>query len=230
MPIKKNDFIEIEYTGKLKDENIVFDTTDAKIAKDNKFGDAHAVYGPVIVCVGQQHVLKGLDKFLEGKDVGNFSVEIFPEDAFGKKDAKLIAMVPVRKFLEQKIQPMPGLQVNIDGVMGIIRTVNGGRTIVDFNHPLSGRVVVYEIKVNRIVTDKKEKAEALARLSFGKGIKVVVEDNVAKVETPQDIPANIASAFEKQFKELVDCGLKFVKAEEKKEETKSKGDNNGQNK
>jgi len=26
--IKKHDFVEIEYTGKLKEENIVFDTTD----------------------------------------------------------------------------------------------------------------------------------------------------------------------------------------------------------
>lgn len=212
MPIKKNDFVELEYTGRLKDEKIVFDTTDAKVAKDNKFGDARAVYGPVIVCVGQQHVLKGLDKFLEGKDVGNFSVEILPEDAFGKKDAKLIAMVPTRKFLEQKIQPIPGLQVNIDGVMGIIRTVNGGRTVVDFNHPVSGRVVVYEIKINRIVSDKKEKVEALAKLSFGKDVKIFIENNVAKVKTPQDVPANVVGAFENRFKELVDVELKFIKS------------------
>ena len=32
--IKNNDFIEIEYTGKVKDGPI-FDTTDEKIAKDN---------------------------------------------------------------------------------------------------------------------------------------------------------------------------------------------------
>ena len=222
MPIKKNDFVEIEYTGRLKEENIIFDTTDEKVAKENNLGSGRTSFGPIIICVGQQHVLKGLDKFLEGKDAGKFSVEIAPEDPFGKKDVKLIAMVPTKKFLEQKIQPMPGLQVNIDGVMGIIRTVNGGRSIVDFNHPLSGRVVVYDVKINRVFVDKKEQVEALGKLSFGNDVKISVENNVAKVEVPQDVPANVASAFEKQFKELVDVELKFVKMEEKKEEEKQK--------
>ncbi|MBI4141967.1 peptidylprolyl isomerase, partial [Candidatus Woesearchaeota archaeon] len=220
MPIKKNDFVEIEYTGRLKEENIVFDTTDENVAKKNNLGTERNIFGPIIICVGQQHVLKGLDNFLEGKDVGNFSVEIPPADAFGKKDVKLIAMVPARKFLEKKIKPMPGLQVNIDGMPGVIRTVNGGRTIVDFNHPLSGRVVVYDVKVNRVVADKKEKAEGLAKVLFGHHVKISFENNVVTVEVPNDVPANVASAFEKQFKDLVDVELKFVKPEEKKEEVK----------
>ena len=33
MTIKKGDFIEVEYTGKIIDDGIVFDTTDEKVAK-----------------------------------------------------------------------------------------------------------------------------------------------------------------------------------------------------
>ena len=33
MPIKANDFVEIEYTGRLKDGNIIFDTTNEAVAK-----------------------------------------------------------------------------------------------------------------------------------------------------------------------------------------------------
>ena len=32
--LKKNDFVEIEYTGWTKQDNIIFDTTDEKTAKD----------------------------------------------------------------------------------------------------------------------------------------------------------------------------------------------------
>lgn len=215
MPIKKNDFVELEYTGRLKEDKTVFDTTDAVVAKENNLESPNAVYGPVVVCIGEGHLVKGLDKFLEGKDVGKFSVELLPEDAFGKKDAKLIMMVPTRKFLEQKINPMPGLQVNIDGVMGIIRTANGGRTIVDFNHPISGRAVIYDVKVNRIVTDKKEKAESLAKLLFGKNVKIVVDGDAAKIESVGDIPAQIADDLKKKFNELCNVNLEFVKSEEK---------------
>ena len=216
MPIKQNDFLELEYTGTLKEEKIVFDTTDSVVAKANGLDSEGVKYGPVIVCVGQRHLVSGLDKFLIGKDLGKFSVEINPEDAFGKKDAKLMRMVPTNKFLQQKIRPVPGLQVNIDGISGLIKTVNGGRTIVDFNHPLSGKVVVYEGKVNRMVTDTKEKVIALGHLLLGKTVDVKLEGGVATFESLHDVPAEVAGEFQKKFKELCSVDFKFVKKEEKK--------------
>jgi len=221
MPIKKNDFIEIEYTGRLKEGNIVFDTTDAKIANEHHIASQTAVYGPIIICVGEGHVVKGLDKFLEGKDLGKFIVDLAPEDAFGKKDVKLIAMIPSKKFIEQKVQPMPGLQVNVDGMSGIIRTVAGGRIIVDFNHPLSGKAVVYEIKINRVVVDKKEKAEALAKLMFGKGVKVAFDGETAKIETLHEIPLPISNDLKKKFKDIAEVNLEFVKIDSKTEKQKN---------
>ena len=35
MTIKKNDFVEIDFTGKLQDDNLIFDTTDINIAKEH---------------------------------------------------------------------------------------------------------------------------------------------------------------------------------------------------
>lgn len=222
MPIKKNDFVEIEYTGTLKEEKIVFDTTDAKVAQQQNIQSQSQAYGPVIICVGEGHVVKGLDKFLENKDTGKFSVELQPDDAFGKKDAKLIAMIPAKKFIEQKIRPIVGLQVNIDGYVGVIRTVTGGRTIVDFNHPLSGKVVVYDVKINRIITDKKEKAQALGKLLFGKHAKMTVEGDSAKVEAVQDVPEPLAKELQKKFQDLTGINLSFVKKEPSKEDKKPK--------
>ena len=90
------------------------------------------------------------------KMMEKYTIELDAEHAFGKKNAQLIQMIPAKRFKEQKIQPVPGLRLNIDNRIGIIRSVNGGRIIVDFNHPLAGRDVTYDIEIKRIVTDKKE--------------------------------------------------------------------------
>ena len=155
--IKKYDFVEIEYTGKMKEDNIIFDTTDEKVAKENNL-HTHNDFGPVIICVGEEQVLKGIDKNIEGKEIGKeHDVEIKPEDAFGNKNAKLIQLIPTNKFKQQNLHPMPGLQVNINGMVGIIKTVSGGRTLVDFNHPLAGKNLQYKIKIHKKITDDKEK-------------------------------------------------------------------------
>src|SRR3989338_4513746 len=153
--IKKNDFIEVSYTGKTKEENFVFDTTEETVAKEAGIYNPEGKYGTLIICVGQHHLLPGLDKFVEGKDLGNFTVELPPEEAFGKKNAKLIQLIPTSKFNQQRIQPQVGLQVTIDGHLGVIKTVTGGRTLVDFNHPLSGKNVLYEISIKKKITDQK---------------------------------------------------------------------------
>ena len=153
--IKKHDFVELEYTGKLKDSGMIFDTTDEGIAKKENIYNKNMIYGALVICVGEAQILKGLDEQLEGKEIGKqITVDISPEQGFGKKDASLLKLVPMTLFKKQDIMPMPGLQVNIDGAIGTIRTVTGGRIIVDFNHPLSGKYLIYEVKVNKKIIIK----------------------------------------------------------------------------
>jgi len=202
--IKKKDFIEIEYTGKLKDENVVFDTTDEKVAKENGL-ESHSGYGSVIICVGEEQLLKGLDKNLEGKETGKeYDIELKPEDAFGNKNAKLIQLIPTSKFKQQNIQPMPGMQLNIDGIAGIIKTVSGGRTLVDFNHPLAGKEVSYKIKINKKITDDKEKLEGYLKLSLStKEIEIEVNDGNAKIKLKKEIPKEAQENLSKKITELI---------------------------
>jgi len=167
MPIKNKDFIEAEYTGKVKDDDFIFDTTDEESAKDNDILNPNVDYGSVIVCVGEGHLLKGIENYLVGKEPGKYHIDLNPEVAFGKKNPKLLKLVPTSVFRKQNIMPQPGLQVNIDGVLGTLRTVSGGRCTVDFNHPLSGKEVTYDLNVHRIVTDVKEKIASLVKLQLG---------------------------------------------------------------
>ncbi len=202
--VKEKDFVELEYTGKL-DDNMIFDTTDARIAKDNNLFEENAEYSPIVICVGQGQIIKGLDKALIDKETEKpYTIKVKAEDAYGKKNAKLIQLIQTSKFLKQNIQPMPGLQVNIDDMLGIIKTVSGGRTLVDFNHPLSGKDLTYDIKINRIITDDKEKIKSILKLSLGiKDADIQTEDKKATISTKEEIPGELKKELKNKIKELL---------------------------
>ncbi len=221
MAIKKHDFVELEYVGKLKDSGDVFDTTDEKVAKKADIFNEKAEYKPIVICIGEKHIIQGIDDFLEGKELGEYKLEVKPEQAFGKKDAKLMRLIPISKFKEQNIQPIPGLRLNIDGYVGTVRNVSGGRTIVDFNHPLAGRELVYEIKANKIITDKKIQIESLLKVLLGLKGEVEVKDNKAVIKMDGDLPKELTEEFSKKIKKLTNIDVVFenkLKKEEKKEE------------
>jgi FKBP-type peptidyl-prolyl cis-trans isomerase SlyD len=215
--IKKKDFVEIEYTGSTKDGE-VFDTTREKEAKEQGIHEEKMEYGPVVVCVGENQILPGLDKSLEGKESGKeYTVELKAEEAFGKKDAKLIQLVQTSKFLKQNIQPVPGLQVNIDGTMATIKTVSGGRTLLDFNHPLAGKDITYKLKINNIVEDKAKQIRSYLKLSLGmEDADVELKDGKAAINIKKDIPKEIKEKLKEKIKELIDVKIEFaVKQEDK---------------
>lgn len=224
--VKKGDFVELEYTGRIKDLNIVFDTTSEKEAKENNIYNEKASYGPIIICIGQNHVIKGFDEQLEGRELGKkYQIELRPEKGFGKKDAKLIQLVATSKFIKQKINPMPGLQVNIDGLMGMIRTVSGGRTLVDFNHPLAGKELIYDFKINKIVKDDEEKLKAFLRLQLNlKEIKAYIKEGNATItlNIKQELPKPIQERLTKNINELIPSikKIKFKAVQTKTKENK----------
>ena len=219
---KKGDFVEIEYTGIVKDEKAVFDTTDESVAKKEGFYDSKHEYGPKIICLGQNQLLKGLDEFAIEKEVGKeYEILITPENGFGKKNAKLMKLVPTKIFTKENIRPMPGLPVNIDGLYGVIRAVAGGRVIVDFNHPLSGKDLIYKFKINRILTDDKEKLESFLCLEIEqkkKDISIDLSNGTAKVTIKRKIPEQISQVLEKKVLEIIPSIKKVEFAESKQEQ------------
>lgn len=220
MPIKQNDFVELEYTGKLKESNLVFDTTDADVAKAHDLPKGR--YGPVVIVIGQGQMLKGLEEQLVGKEPGSYTIELAAERAFGRKNAKLIQMVPASKFREQNIEPVPGLQLNIDGMLCTVRQVTGGRVVVDFNHPLAGKDVIYQVKIAKIVTDKKEQLKALLVMLLDiKDAAIAVDGSKAKIALQQELPAPIIPELQKKIKELT--GLEAEIGLQKKEKAPEKG-------
>jgi FKBP-type peptidyl-prolyl cis-trans isomerase 2 len=217
--VKKNDFVEIEYTGRLA-EGPIFDTSDEGTAKKNGIFSQGMKYGPVTICVGQQHVIAGLDKNIEGKEIGkSYTIYISAEDGFGKKDAKLIKLVPASIFKKQEINPMPGLQVDIDGVVGTIRTATGGRVIVDFNHPFSGRDLIYDVKIISIVTDKVRQIKAILKMLVNLDPNVILGEGAATLELDTDVPKELQAEITKKIQELVKIdNIVYKKRENKKQQ------------
>lgn len=174
--VAKNDFIELDFTGLVADTKEVFDTTNKDEAK--KLGTKNLDHiKPIIISVGNAMTLPGLDKTLEGKEIGKeYSVEIKPEESFGKRNPSLIRMVPMKLFLEQRIYPERGMQLSLDGSVVKVVSVSGGRVLVDFNNPLSGKNVIYKYNIIRKVDDQKEKINALQDFLFRKTFEYELKD------------------------------------------------------
>ncbi len=203
--IKENDFVQIEYTGKVKDSNEVFDTTIEKVAKDEGIHNPAIPYGQYIICVGAGQILEGLEEELVGKEVGkDYTIKLAPEKAFGKKDGKLLKLIPTMQFKKQNVDPQPGMMLEIDGAVGTVRNVSGGRTIVDFNHPLSGKDIVYEVKIEKKIEDTAEKVKsALMLLLNTKEITVGVEGKKATITTKEEVPKELVEIATERVKKLV---------------------------
>lgn len=162
MPVSKGDFILLDYTARIKETNEVFDTSMEDVARKEGVYREGVLYEPMLVVVGEGWVLKGLDEALEGLEVEkNTTIELPPEKAFGQRDPAKIKLIPLRYFRERNITPTVGMQVDIDGKLATVRAVGAGRVQVDFNPPLAGKTLVYEVIVRKILTEPLEKIKAL---------------------------------------------------------------------
>ncbi len=203
--VEKGDFIQLDFVGRLKENNKIFDLTDEELAKKEKIHNPRANYGPLVVCIGHGQLLKGLEDELVGKEVGKeYKIEIKAEKAFGNKNAKLINVVPLTKFRKEKLNPFPGLHLNVDGLLATVKSVSSGRVILDFNHPLAGKEVVYEIKLIKKITSLDEQVKSVVQLVLGiKEFEVEVKDKKVNLKIKEKLPKEAVKALEEHIKELV---------------------------
>lgn len=178
--MKKQDFIKFSYT--LRVDGKVYDTTDEKIAKEAGIFKENVVYKPLPIILGETNIIKGLEEELLKMDVGEKKVvKIPPEKGFGERNPDLIRIVPKNVFDENKIKPMPGNVVLLDGVPAKIISVESGRVRVDFNHELAGKELEYELEIVEKADTDEQKAQYLAEMVFGDGVKAKIDNSVVEV-------------------------------------------------
>ena len=109
--------------------------------------------------------------------------------------------------------------LNFDGKMGKVLSVSGGRVLVDFNHPLAGKEVIYEINVKKIIQDIDGKIKAFNSFIFKQELKFSVASDNKKViyEIPEsDKQLKIfVKIFKDKFKEIFGMELE-IKGEKEK--------------
>lgn len=210
MALKKNEFIELEFIGKVKGGDI-FDTN---IKEEAKKIELDLETRPLIICLGQNMLLPAIDEFIIGKEVGKYTLELEPEKAFGIRDRNMMKTMPIKIFLEKKVYPQPGMMFEFDNVIGKVSAVSGGRVIVDFNHPLSNKIVVYDLNIKRLVQDEKEKAESLMIFLFRRKFDFEIQDGKLIIKSELKMKP-FFDLFKDKFKEILN--LEIAVAEGKKE-------------
>ena len=219
MIVQKGDFVELDYVGRIAESGRVFDVTSEQAAKKEGIHNERGTYGPRIICVGEHQIVAGLDAFLIGKEEKKeYTITLQAEHAFGKKDPKLLKIVPSSVFLKQKIKPVPGLRVTINDMLGTIKTGSGGRVIVDFNHPLAGHDVIYHVNIVRVLTTAEEKVRAVTAFFFGHESKAEVTDGACVVHVK--LPSEFHERFALEIRRLIPAlkKVEFVDPAEKKGE------------
>ena len=159
-------WVEIEYS--------IYDQDNRLLEKTNE---------PVIIPLGHNILNKEIEEKLINAEYGK-EYNFLLKRPFGERDPSLIKIIPISEFYKRNINPIPNLVVNVDNMVGIIRSVNSGRIVIDFNHPYAGKDLLYVIKLNREVTDLKEKILGILSITYNiskNNIDINIDENNKKI-------------------------------------------------
>jgi len=210
MPMQKNDFIRVKYSGTIKESDFKLDTYDN---------------APVVLGAG--YILKGVDEELLKMNVGDKkTVEIAPENGFGERNQKMIKLIPMSEFKKHGQKPVPGMVLNTDGVRGRVLSVTGGRVKVDFNHPLAGKVLVFDLEVKTKIEVPEEKIKAILEFYLRgenrdvdfKSLKmdVKITDKTADITMPPMMNSIYKNKIAREIMKLLDLNkVNFIESFEK---------------
>jgi len=191
MPFEKGDFILIDYIAKVKETGEVFDTTMEDIAKKEHLYKEGEIYEPKLIVIGEEWVLKALDENLLNLELNKTTpIEIPPDKAFGNRDPEKVRLVPLRRLTAKGITPQLGMRIEYEGKLAVVRTLGAGRVQLDFNPPLAGKTLLYEVTVGKKLETEEEKLNALIhrRLPSADITKFGIKTNktIVEVEVPEE--------------------------------------------
>jgi peptidylprolyl isomerase len=235
MVLQKGDFILIDYTAKVKETNEVFDTTNEETSKKEHLHKEGEIYEPELIVIGEGWMLKTLDEGFTTMDPSKAAtVEISPDKAFGPRDPEKVKRVPLKQLIAKGINPAIGMRIEYGGKNASIRSIGAGRVLLDFNLPLAGKTLVYDVTVQKKLGTNEEKMAALIHrripVADAAKFKLAIEENALTVEMPEEAfylegiqvaKRGVAVDVQKFFPEIV--AVKFVETfkAEPKTETKT---------
>lgn len=136
--IQKGNYVTLYYKGTL-DDNSVFDQTSEG--------------NPAVFQVGVGGLIKGFDDGLLGMKVGEKKTINIPAAlAYGEVNPQAIVEIPAQQLVDANIPLVVGITVQSSSGNGKIVAVdtNAGIVKIDFNHPLAGKALHFDVEILKI--------------------------------------------------------------------------------
>lgn len=119
---------------------------------DGTVVDATEENQPMRLRIGDGSLIEGLEQSLYGMKAGDRQcLSIGPRDAFGFPDETNLHEMPRSEFaddIELKIGLIIGFSTPAgDDVPGTIKDLKDDVVLVDFNHPLAGREIIFDVEI-----------------------------------------------------------------------------------
>lgn len=139
-------------------------TLDYTLTVDGKIVDSSEEDGPIEFLCGHGNIIPGLEAQLGGLGIGEtMQVIVAARDAYGEFDPDQIVDIPLDEFPEE-ICVEPGVELEMqdeDGDILFARVVSVGKTRakLDFNHPLAGKELHFEVTVRALRLPTEEELD-----------------------------------------------------------------------
>jgi len=138
MAIEANQIVSIEY--EVRDgENIV----------DSNIGGA-----PLVFMYGKGQIIPGLENALADLAIGEKAeVSVDPKDAYGELNPEAMQEVPKEQFAGIDLEvgiTLYGQSEDGGTVQVIVKEIREESVIIDFNHPLAGKTLLFNVMINNV--------------------------------------------------------------------------------
>jgi len=127
-------------------------TMDYSLTVEGEIVDSSEEDGPIEFLHGYGNIIPGLEAHLGGLAIGeSLQVSVAAKDAYGEFDPEQVVDVPLDEFPEE-ICVEPGVELEMkdqDGDMLFARIISVGksRAKLDFNHPLAGKELTFDVTI-----------------------------------------------------------------------------------
>jgi FKBP-type peptidyl-prolyl cis-trans isomerase SlpA len=110
---------------------------------------------PVEIVIGDGNLLPGFERELFGMSAGQRQIfSILPENAFGQINNNNVQLVPRKQFDDDTELEIGLLYSFADAsggeLPGMVISFDETEVEVDFNHPLAGRTILFDVLVHRV--------------------------------------------------------------------------------
>lgn len=123
--------------------------------EDGSEFDSSAGREPLEFTVGAGQVIPGFDRAVAGLEEGSSTTITIPaEEAYGERHESAVQTVPREMFYGD---PYEGAQVTVaspegDEMRAVITSVEDDDVTLDFNHPLAGEALTFEIELVEVLS------------------------------------------------------------------------------